>query len=64
MTVVAIILAVVAGVFWAALGEYVTGRIILPPMGLTPPEYWTWFWFTVVMGCFSGPFYFIKGALS
>lgn len=32
--------------FVGAALEYFGGRIILPEMGLTPPGYWPWFWFT------------------
>lgn len=32
-------------VAFGALGEYIGGRILLPAIGLTAPEYWTWFWF-------------------
>lgn len=50
--------------FVAALGEYICGRIILPAVGLTAPEYWTWFWFMFWGLTFSSPFWLIKAALS
>lgn len=39
-----IALAILAGWFLGALLGYWWGRVMLPAMGLTAPEYWTWFW--------------------
>lgn len=43
-----VVAACVPVIMLIAAAEYVCDRIILPEMGLTAPEYVTWFWFTVV----------------
>lgn len=53
-------IALVGVAFWAALGAHIGGRILFPELGLTPPEYWIWFWYIVVVGLFSAPLYFLK----
>lgn len=46
--------------FAGAFGEYVGGRIVLPDVGLTAPEYWTWFWFTFWTGGIAFALAFLK----
>lgn len=47
-----LILGIIGLIFLAALFEYIVGRILLPEMGLTAPDYWTWFWtsFMIALG--------------
>lgn len=47
-------------VFWGALGSYIGGRILLPEIGLTPPGYWTWWCYILIMAVFYIPIYAIK----
>lgn len=44
-----LILVILAGAFGLPLATYIAGRILLPEMGLTAPEYWTWFWVSVIV---------------
>lgn len=50
-------------VSFGALGEYVCGRILLPEVGLTAPQYWTWFWFMFFAMVFSSPLWVIRALL-
>lgn len=59
---VGVVLAL-AVVFFGSLGQYVCGRIILPSMGLTAPEYWTWFFFMSFAMIFCAPLVLIKEIL-
>lgn len=38
-----VFLAILMGIFGLPVVAYVVGRILLPEMGLTAPDYWTWF---------------------
>lgn len=40
--------------------EYVGGRILLPELGLSAPEYWTWFWAMFWMTIICTPIWIIK----
>lgn len=48
---------------FGATGEYVCGRIILPAVGLTAPDFWTWFWFMTFAVLFSIPLWIINKAM-
>lgn len=47
----------------AALLSYWWGRVLLPEVGLSAPEYWTWFWSLLPVIISYGVGYFVKEAL-
>ena len=44
MKLLGFVALVVGGLMVDALFAWWTGRVLLPSMGLTAPEYWVWFW--------------------
>jgi hypothetical protein len=56
---VAVVLTITIAVASLVTGEYIFGRIVLPEMGLSTPQWWTYFWGDLFFLIFLSPFYFI-----
>lgn len=60
MKTLSVLTGLVALVLFGAFASYVGGRIVLPEVGLTAPEYVTWVWAWLWGSVLYIPIYVVK----